>query len=352
MASRGMIQLAGRTYRLVEISRATYRAVRISDETELGVFRCGSPLQLWGGAATMAELRAVARSAIRAGKTKWHHGADLSATLRTYAMFSVGMMLGLASCSGSPRSVAAPPGTTAPNAAVHGPTPAPAATDAARDLSGEARQMPDMPPRAASLDRVMHAHFHDALLIRKAVIAGRPEQATAPARILAVLENDQPLPESWQEHAERMQTAARRVAAATSMEQAAAATADLAVSCGECHRKLGGPGKSYEPPPANGTTVAAWMKRHLWASERLWQGLVVPSTEAWSAGTQVMASSAVPEQLLANEGTQGRRAAAELARLVAKAPQLVSDDARAGLYADLLLTCGACHRAVKLRRTD
>lgn len=211
--------------------------------------------------------------------------------------------------------------------------------------------MPDMPPRAASLDRVMHAHFHDALLIRQAVVAGRPEQAVGPARVLSVIENDETLPASWHGFVSQMQAAARRVGNATSVEQAAAATADLALTCGQCHQKLGGPGVANEVPPATGTTMEAWMKRHLWASERLWEGLVVPSDEAWSAGAQAFARS-FPEQLWVDEGSQGRRAAEDLARLVAKAPQLTDSERRAALYAELLVTCGTCHRAVKRRRTD
>jgi len=66
-----MIQVAGRTYRIVEIGPATYRAVRIADETELGVFQSGPPLRLWDCRDFVDELGQVARSAVRAGKTRW-----------------------------------------------------------------------------------------------------------------------------------------------------------------------------------------------------------------------------------------------------------------------------------------
>jgi cytochrome c556 len=270
--------------------------------------------------------------------------------LKAFGAVAFAVMLGLASCSGSPQPVAppqAPAAKTAAPEAVPQPEPAPAA-----ELSAEAGRMPDMPPRTASLDRMMRAHFHDSLLIRQAVVAGRYEQAVGPARVLSVVENDETFPASWREFINPMQNAARRVSKATSLEQAAAATADLAATCGQCHERLGGPHVSAEPRPGGGATIEAWMKRHQWAGERLWEGLVGPSEEAWSAGAQALAASPVPSQLLADEGSQGRRAADALARLVAKAPQLTDSEARTALYAELLVTCGDCHRAVKRRRTE
>ncbi len=209
-----------------------------------------------------------------------------------------------------------------------------------------------MPPATASVDRLMHAHFHDAMLIRQAVLAGRPEQAIGPAKVLSIIEIDQTVPASWREFVVRMQAAARRVSSATSLAQAAAGTADLGVTCGDCHQRLGGPDVSNEPPPTTGTTVEAWMNRHQWASDRLWEGLVVPSVEAWTVGARAMATSPLPERLLADEGSQGRSAAEDLARLVAKAPQLADSEARGALYAELLVTCGTCHRSVKRPRSD
>ncbi len=71
-----MIQVEGQTYRIVEIGRAIYRAVRIADETAVGVFHCGPPLQLWDCDFTANELGEVARTAVRAGKTRWGRAAE------------------------------------------------------------------------------------------------------------------------------------------------------------------------------------------------------------------------------------------------------------------------------------
>jgi hypothetical protein len=93
------------------------------------------------------------------------------------------------------------------------------------------------------------------------------------------------------------------------------------------------------------------MKHHQWASDRLWEGIVVPSSEAWATGAQAFGNEPLPEQLT-GDGSQARQAAAELARLIAKAPQRTGLEERAALYAELLASCASCHRAVKHRRTE
>lgn len=98
-----MIQFAGQTYRLVEVTQAVYLVVRIADGTELGFFRLGPPLQLWGCSTTTTELAAVARCAIRQGKTTWQRNERGPSRLKAHAALLLAMILGLASCSGSPR---------------------------------------------------------------------------------------------------------------------------------------------------------------------------------------------------------------------------------------------------------
>ncbi len=207
--------------------------------------------------------------------------------------------------------------------------------------------MPDMPPAGSSLDRVMRAHFHDALLIRQAAIAGTPEQAATPAKVLALIENLDDLPPGWRDFVERMQQDARRIADTTNAAQVATAAADLAVACGLCHQKFGGPRVSNELAPAEATTIDARMKRHLWASERLWEGLVVPSSDAWSVGAKALSNSPFPEEVLTKGGPQARSAASALAKLIAMTPTRRAIEERASLYAELLVTCGTCHRAIR-----
>jgi cytochrome c553 len=215
-----------------------------------------------------------------------------------------------------------------------------------RSLEAEAAAKPDLPAAGASLDRVMRAHFKDALLIRQAVIAGRTEEAADPATALTLIQSLDGLPPGWRPFVERMQEDARRVKDSLSDIQVAAATADLGVTCGACHQKHGGPAASQAPPPAPGSTLESRMKQHVWASERLWEGLAVPSSEAWNRGASALRIDAFPEELLRRGGVHTRRAAVEFTQLVSEAPAKRTIEERAGLYAELLVTCSTCHRSL------
>jgi cytochrome c556 len=261
--------------------------------------------------------------------------------------------LGLAACGGSaPSAVSAsspsPPPRAEP-APVEPPRPAERGLQA---LQKEARRQPDMPPAGASVDRVMRAHFHDALLIREAVIAGKPEQAANPATVLALIDNLEDQPPHWRNFVERMQQDARRIKDSTSAAQTAAATADLGVACGLCHQKHGGPKVASEPPPLEANDLPGRMKRHTWASERLWEGLVVPSSDAWNIGTKALSGSPFPPEGLKRGGVVARSAARDFARLVAEAADRKTIEERAALYAELLVTCGTCHRAMREASTE
>lgn len=69
MANMGMVQLSGKTYRIVHHSRALYGVVKVADNLELGTFRWGPPLELVECFGDLLELGEVARAAIRAAKT-------------------------------------------------------------------------------------------------------------------------------------------------------------------------------------------------------------------------------------------------------------------------------------------
>jgi hypothetical protein len=192
----------------------------------------------------------------------------------------------------------------------------------------------------------MRSHFTDALLIRRAVIAGNPEQASPPAEALASAGGLDELPAGWRPFVEQVQQIARRINDSTSAAQAAAATADLGVTCGGCHLQRGGPKASSAPPPPEGTALSERMQRHAWATERLWEGLTVPSSEAWNAGAKALSTSPFPAQTLKQGGVHGRSAAGDFAKLVVRAPTRKTVGERAELYAELLVTCGGCHRAI------
>ena len=247
------------------------------------------------------------------------------------------LMVGLVGCGGS---MPPPTRSDAASAAPEAPT---RASEAA-----PIQPTPDRSARGSSLDRIMRAHFEEALMIRQAVIAGTPERAAEPASALAHARDMDQLPEGWRGFVERMQEVASRLEDSVLISRAASATADLGVACGMCHQQRGGPLASTERAPAEGTTLDSRMQRHVWATERLWEGLYVPSDDAWNLGAAALSAAPFPSEVLNEGGVYARTAAADLARLVGKASERRTLLDRASLYAELLLTCGSCHRATRV----
>ena len=260
------------------------------------------------------------------------------------ASWAVGwsVVSGLIACGGS-----SPPPASAPEAPASVAPAPPEPSAGTTEQTTKERPRPDIPPSGSSIDRIMQAHFNDALLIRQAVIAGSPEDAVDPAYVLTHIQDLERLPDGWRAFVERMQGVAGRIEDSTTSSLAAAATADLGVSCGMCHQRHGGPKASNEPAPAPGTSIESRMKRHVWATERLWEGLIVPSNEAWAAGAQALSTDPFPGEVLSDGGVYARSAAGDFARLAAGAPAKKTPEQRAALYAELLVTCGTCHRAMK-----
>lgn len=255
----------------------------------------------------------------------------------------------LAGCAGSPRSTdplpkRPPPPNAVPLASVEG-------SDGARDdktLEEEAGPGLGTTPRAPRSEREMRTHFQDALAVRRAVVAGKPEDASRYAMLLALSPSGPELPAAWIALAQRMQVDARRIARAKSATQAAAATADLAADCGRCHAKLGGPKLASPALPTDESTLESRMRRHQWASERLWEGLAVPSNEAWQRGAQGLGENPFPLEISRADSKAVRDAANDFTALVGSAPTRITTEERVALYAELLVTCGACHRALRV----
>ena len=92
------------------------------------------------------------------------------------------------------------------------------------------------------------------------------------------------------------------------------------------------------------------MARHLWAMERLWEGLVTPSDAAWAAGSGVLAD----EPLAGSSFSDDPQLEAELAELAgrihalgAEAATVVELGPRGQLYGQMLATCAPCHTRVQ-----
>lgn len=187
----------------------------------------------------------------------------------------------------------------------------------------------------------MFDHFARAGEIQTALIAGDLSAARRPAEWLAEYERFEGVPASSADWVAVIRGAAREVADATSIDEAADAAGRLATGCAGCHRELDeGPRfrTPYDPPEAN--TRITHMMRHLWAMDRMWEGLISGSTVTWAAGADAIAD-ARPER----DFPGGAETAALAARVheLAGTARAATESERPAAYSALIRTCADCH---------
>lgn len=194
--------------------------------------------------------------------------------------------------------------------------------------------------RPALLADRMWLHFQDAGAVQTAVIVGDLDRARQAARRLAAEGEVSGVPAGAEVELDAFRASARAVAAAQTLDEAIAATSQMAVSCGSCHALQGtGPVFSEisgEPDFGN----AGHMVEHIWAADRLWEGLVQPTSNGWEAGARVLAEHEIPMGELAS-GTSSL--AVDLKSLGVDAMTDRGPDARAARYTQILSTCASCH---------
>jgi len=176
---------------------------------------------------------------------------------------------------------------------------------------------------------------------------GDLDEVKGDALLLAGLRIDVPSSELWRTMFDATKAAAARIAAASDLKEASLDIGALAKTCGDCHTVLGRPGKIVGEERAQGSSVPARMQHHQWASEQLWDGLVVPSDEAWNWGALALSETQLaPEQL--TPGKTPAQRVADLTQTVRALGRRAVDvqrvDMRVDLYGNLLATCAECHQ--------
>ncbi|MGW8268278.1 MAG: hypothetical protein ACWGSQ_18065 [Longimicrobiales bacterium] len=196
----------------------------------------------------------------------------------------------------------------------------------------------------------MHGRFSRTVDIQTGVVLGDLERAKAAAAWIATQDGSGDFPTGTEAYQDRLRSRAGLIAMDQELESAALHTAEIAAVCGDCHLATGGgPRFVIGSEPNEGSTPARRMIRHLWAADRMWEGLVGPSSETWMAGIGVL-----------NEGVEGlegvvqssdapeeaRRYLADLRHLAEEGGTATTQEARASIYGRLLATCYGCHRSV------
>lgn len=210
------------------------------------------------------------------------------------------------------------------------------------------------PPSSASPstrfehDMMVRLHMHESFdllrAIQKLLVRGRLEDARAFARAIAEAP-DEPGLGPWAAQAAQVRARAAELASARGLDDACRRIAQLADACGGCHvattttPEFRAPGRI----PTDQPTIEARMARHLWATDRLWEGLVGGDDDAWRTGLDVLAAAPLREAAPTGPRAQLARRLQTLAGRARTQRQTDAARDRARVYGEILVTCTGCH---------
>jgi cytochrome c2 len=205
-------------------------------------------------------------------------------------------------------------------------------------------------PPASTPAPLMQAHFGQAIDVQRAVVAGDLFRAREAARALLAREQN-----AWAAplapHAERLRSEAQRVIAAADERAAATGAAGIAAACGACHGAArSGPRLAVITTPEAGTgEVTSAMRRHAWAVERMWEGLLGPSDETWNAGAAALAQAPMYAAHIGQDAinTETQRLANEVRNTAIRGQAAMAQAERAEVLAAVLARCATCHDLVR-----
>lgn len=192
----------------------------------------------------------------------------------------------------------------------------------------------------------MGEHFIAGIDLQTAIIRGDLYEARKHAEWLADHEEPEQIPQA-EASLRGVHQASRAVLEAPGLPEAAAATAQVAYFCGDCHAALrSGPEMAPGAPPEPGSGAQRSMFGHIWAADRMWEGLVARSDRSWEAGAETLGRSTLFPRDVVSDSARVAALETVVRRVtgIAGEAQRASDWAgRAEVYGRLLATCSVCH---------
>jgi cytochrome c553 len=215
--------------------------------------------------------------------------------------------------------------------------------------AGDRQQpLPSAPSKRFEHDMMVRYHMHENFGLLRSIelllVHGKLDDAKAFARMVADAP-DEPGLEPFAKRAAAVRERAASLADAPGIDEACRREARLAAACADCHADAGVLPEFAKPPsiPPDLDTVKARMARHLWATDRLWEGVVGQSDESWRAGLDVLAAAPLPWSVM----DAGRDALARGLQQAADAARTAPASDRPRRYGEILVVCAACHAASK-----
>lgn len=205
-------------------------------------------------------------------------------------------------------------------------------------------------PRAELIE-AMSTHHAEAEAMRAAVVRADVQGVNAAALELRRRLPLAALPRDARHDELPLREAVARAATAPDLYAAAGATAAVAEACGRCHAKRGvqfpQPTGPRPDPTLEGSAAA--MARHHWAARRMWDGLLLPSQDAFVEAAAVLGpGDLVPTGTPVGSTLPPLSVELEIRvhDLAAQAARTPDPAARARATGTLLETCGVCHSAM------
>jgi hypothetical protein len=195
----------------------------------------------------------------------------------------------------------------------------------------------------------MRASFWAAVQARDALIVGDLARAQSAADDLAKYDYAGLLPADWKHWTGQLQQYAKELSMAPNLAAAAQELGRMALVCGECHDlHQRGPTRPaikalpWEDPPE---AFDARMHRHQLGIAQMWDGLVLPSEDAWRAGTVTITRAPLRAPELAEEPIdEATNKRIEEVRALAKQARTAGTyEDRGRIYGELIARCAQCH---------
>jgi hypothetical protein len=212
--------------------------------------------------------------------------------------------------------------------------------------TASAREPPPGPRFEHDMMVRMHMHENFDLLraVEKLLVHGKLDEARALAAAIAKAP-DEPGLGSWAKQTAAVRDQAARLAEAPSVDIACERAAKLAITCAECHVSASVV-PEFRPPgakPPDAPTIDARMARHLWATDRLWEGIVGAADDSWLVGLDVLAAAPLEHPQITGERLVLAKRLQQLADGARRRRATDTLDDRGRAYGEILATCAGCH---------
>ncbi len=200
---------------------------------------------------------------------------------------------------------------------------------------------------AVDVSKQMHENLARVTIMQEAVIRGDMEAAVEPAKWIADHQETAGLPAGTESVLADMKKQATVVAEAKDFKNAATATAMVVSYCGTCHTAAKiTPAIPEAAKPAAEGALASHMIEHQWATDLLYQGLVIPSEERWQKGLDAMATTPLVEKNLPKDTKLTKEIAAlekKVHELAGRAKAASDLGTKVAFYGEYIGGCAGCH---------